>query len=451
MATSVGLSDTDSANASTADSEPERLVVTERTVAQRRTRRESRNLQSDTKYTMAVSGSEESLAERSTVAPEPEPEPESAAQSQPAQLQLRTVWLPASLMETRPLATTSRGSRPRQRVVQTVRAVSPATCRKQQFKHNPDRSPRNQSRRTPERSRRHIPTPQGASAYGCSPHSPDRSPRHSPMRPTSVRALLSKRSPGRSPRLSATGKITSTSSSPGPLITDNHTPSAIIGNGNPLNEQKMFSSAGDLAWAASLRSSSATCRQVLHSMNNTISLNSSSSSLQKCRKDRSHSIRSRASETSDLASSQSLLDQSQSESQCNSGDKTTKQAGKGRSAIIFDGTTPVHANMFANAAGHTWASSLRDSGSPTNSCSASRNKSESNRVWSNAFACPADGAAIRSRGNYWSGDVACVQGHKCDCPSDASGRVERVAPAQTRRRRELAPTAGERQRQQQNH
>jgi hypothetical protein len=123
----------------------------------------------------------------------------------------RALWLPASLMETSPPAMTP----PR---YGSGRAVA----------HRARSPPAVSSTRSESPSRR-----QGHTWSGDSPR---RNPRRSPKR--SVTPNCSSHSSSR-----VNGRT-----SPGPLATDLHTPSAIIGNGSPLVHGDMFSRAGDLAW-----------------------------------------------------------------------------------------------------------------------------------------------------------------------------------------------------------
>jgi hypothetical protein len=371
--------------------------------------------------------------------------------------QSRRVWLPASLMETRPLAATPHRSKGRAKA-EVASVTSPETHRS-----NSALVSRAPSKHSPGRPPRHSPMlPNSArEGHARSKRSPNRPPKHSPTRSRTVcdGRDWSQHSLRRSPRRNPAEDVTSTTNSPGPLSTNYRGPSAIIGNSNPLNEQKMFCNAGDLAWASSLRTSGLMRSQVSHSVDQPLS----------------STVSSPPNASGATRSSTNM----------------SKQRTTGQSAIIGDGTPLVHGHMFSNAGQHSWASSLRSSGCPRGCASPSHGTSRSNIEWSEVFASQgnADSCAgsISARINNkhlaavadWSvhepsqsGDTRHLYGRAVPVSERAGAtwhfdatrtsapharspdRYDRPARATPRvparaLRRTLGPTAGERQQQQQ--
>jgi hypothetical protein len=118
-----------------------------------------------------------------------------------------------------------------------------------------------------DRGTRHSPSGRRSASFTASSHaranpirtSSSRSPNRSTTAPTDISPGLSA-SFGPSAIMAVDDGLVVNSSigsgggGPGPLNTDVHTPSAIIGDGNSLVDAYMFGNASDFAWASSLRS-----------------------------------------------------------------------------------------------------------------------------------------------------------------------------------------------------
>lgn len=297
-------------------------------------------------------------------APEPEPEPQAvaqpSAQPQPASPHARTKWIPASLMETRPVAVTP--PRPRARPGSASEAallISPATYRTHSAHEGFA-----ESKRSPGRSLHHSPEQKHSTHDGSerlSRSSPSRTPRHSPKR------------------------------SRGPLATDHHIPSAIIGNGNPLVEERLFGNGVDFAWASSLRSSGPTRHQFSQSKSEARATKTVSPAQRP-----GSTTHSTPSPSSRVVSPRSRPGRHQFTRDLSIAKGT--QPSTGRSATIGDGTTLVHGSMFSDAAQHTWASSLRSSGgrSPRSRHTPSSSRSKEVMETLDVFAGRGEGDAMPS-------------------------------------------------------
>ena len=200
----------------------------------------------------------------------------------------------------------------------------------------------------------------GKQSQGRSDNSPSRAPRRSPKRTSSPI-----HSGGRA-------AVKSIGNSPGPLHTDTHTPSAIIGDGTPLVHEHMFGDdASGFAWASSLRSAGSRGiaggrgRSSRSSPRRPRSSSSAASSHARA-KPTATSRPARVSTTSEDMAAQWISTASRPPLRSHRDVRfpsPTGTASFGPSAIICDGTPLVHARMFGrDASGFAWASSLRSAG-----------------------------------------------------------------------------------------
>ena len=222
-----------------------------------------------------------------------------------------------------------------------------------------------------------------AAAFGGHVGSPRGNPASVPrgsygQQPRGRSAASPSRAPRRSPNRSSS-PVHSRGNRPGPLHTDTHTPSAIIGDGTPLVHEHMFGDdASGFAWASSLRSAgsrSATNgrgRGSRSSPRRPRSSSSTASSHARAKPTAASSRRSPVPEdmgavaaaahwvsTRDYPPPRSHRD-ARSRSP---GGTAGSSPSPSPSAIIGDGTLQVHARAFGrDASGFAWASSLRSGG-----------------------------------------------------------------------------------------